>query len=207
MPRKKAPPTPPQVPAIKALLESTPVGKTRREVTRTWKRVYLRELARHGRNGIAARVALVNPTTPNRQRRMSKLFDAACRRALARARDNRREELEVAVHHRAVYGTRKPVIANGVIIGYQQVYSDRLALAALAAENPRKWSPRKQLTRDAGPGPLMPPDAAKQIADPAIARLAAELAQALARRRQPEAEPIDVDAEEVPLALEKPGAP
>lgn len=191
------PDAPEDLPALRALMKSPvyadrPQSPGRGDKIRTWKRIYLRELAQHGKNGQAARMAGVDPTTPNRLRRCSPLFAAACKRAIERSLLLRREAIEAEIWRSAIEGRTKPIVANGEIIGTVRVHNDRTLLRLAEAHDPKKWSPRRKLERPRNADPVMPASARASVADPKVLDAVCALAQALTSRPAIEAREVVV---------------
>jgi hypothetical protein len=180
----------PANPALKNLLKLT----VRRERAADWRRVVLESLRHDERVSVAAARAGVSKEIVYRTMRRSARFRAAVLRAQKLAQRARLEEVESEIYRRAVKGTTKPLVVNGEIVGYQRVYSDRLALRLAERLNRKAWAP--QTIPRAQPQQqvdgFVPEIARAALANPEVRRLACQMAVLLAAPQVEEEKVIEV---------------
>jgi hypothetical protein len=102
-------------------------------IARDWENAFLNAIAEGLSARKAAERAQVHPLTPFKRRQSDPEFAAAWKTAAAV--DPALMEEEIA--RRGFHGTKRPVFYKGVECGSVREYSDRLALAYLAAHDPR----------------------------------------------------------------------
>lgn len=112
-----------------------------RETTDQRRKIFLAELAAHGRVATAARAAGLDRSDTYKSRDRDPEFAKQWDDALEMFIDS----LEGAARLRAVEGTEKGVWHQGALVGTERQYSDSLLLAMLRAKRSREYGDKSKM--------------------------------------------------------------